>query len=234
MTDALTVDDLVVAYGAVVALNGISLRVAPGEAVSVVGPNGSGKTTLLRTMSGLVRPRSGRIELDGVSLVGRPAYRIARLGLSHVPENRGTIASMSVEENLFLGAPASMSRSRVNELMGELFDSFPVLARLRKRGAGLLSGGEQQMLVTARGLMAEPKLLAIDEPSMGLAPIVVGTLVEMLHTVVSKGVSVLIVEQNVALAAEVATRSYVLVRGRIQAEGAAADMPADMIATFLQ
>jgi branched-chain amino acid transport system ATP-binding protein len=231
--DVLVIDDLHVSYGSVIALAGVSLHIAPGEAVAVVGPNGSGKTTLLRTLSGLVKPRSGTAVLDGRTLFGRPAYKVARMGFAHVPEGRGTIGSMSVEENLLLGAPRSMSRSRATSRAEELFESFPALGRYRRRGAGLLSGGEQQMLVTARGLMSEPKVLAIDEPSMGLAPIIVGTLVEMLHAVVAQGVSVLLVEQNTALAAEVATRSYVLVRGRVEAEGSASELPTDMIATYL-
>jgi branched-chain amino acid transport system ATP-binding protein len=231
--DVLVVDDLRVNYGAVVALRGISLRVGVGEAVAVVGPNGSGKTTLLRTLSGLIKPRGGRVDLGGVSIVGKRPYKIARAGFSHVPEGRGTIASLSVEENLMLAAPRSMRRGRVAERVHELCEAFPALGRYRRRAAGMLSGGEQQMLVTARGLMSEPKVLAIDEPSMGLAPIVVGSLIEMLHAVTAQGVSVLLVEQNTALAAEVAERSYVLVRGRIEAEGSAADLPTDMIATYL-
>jgi branched-chain amino acid transport system ATP-binding protein len=231
--DVLVIEDLDVAYGSVIALRGVSLRIAPGEAVAVVGPNGSGKTTLLRTLSGLVKPRSGAATLGGQSMLGRRPFRVARMGFSHVPEGRGTVGTMTVEENLLLGAPRSTGRARAMERAEELFEAFPALGRYRKRGAGLLSGGEQQMLVTARGLMSKPKVLAIDEPSMGLAPIVVGTLVEMLHAVVAQGVSVLLVEQNTALAAEVATRSYVLVRGRVEAEGSASELPTDMIAMYL-
>jgi branched-chain amino acid transport system ATP-binding protein len=233
VSDILVVNDLHVSYGAVAALRGISLHVGTGEAVAVVGPNGSGKTTLLRTLSGLVKPKSGEIELGGVSLVGRRPYKIARAGFAHVPEGRGTIGSLNVVENLLLGAPRSMRKAPAQQRADELCEAFPALGRSRTRAAGMLSGGEQQMLVTARGLMSEPKVLAIDEPSMGLAPIIVGALVEMLHAVVARGVSVLLVEQNTALAAEVATRSYVLVRGKVEAEGSADSLPTDMIATYL-
>src|SRR5262249_21773587 len=150
---------------------------------------------------------------------GKRAFRVARAGFSHVPEGRGTIGLLTVAENLMLGVPRSMRKARAQERVDEMCDAFPALGRTRNRAAGGLSGGEQQMLVTARGLMSEPKVLAIDEPSMGLAPIIVGSLVEMLHTVVGQGVSVLLVEQNTALAAEVAQRSYVLIRGRVEAEG---------------
>ncbi len=231
--DALTIDDLHVSYGAVAALRGVSIRVGHKEAVAVVGPNGSGKTTLLRTLSGFVVPRSGTIRLDGKPLVGQRPYKIARAGFAHVPEGRGTIGSLNVVENLLLGAPRSMRKAQAMARADELCQAFPALGRSRTRDAGMLSGGEQQMLVTARALMSEPKVLAIDEPSMGLAPIVVGALVEMLHTVVTQGVSVLLVEQNTALAAEVATRSYVLVRGKVEAEGSADTLPTDMIATYL-
>jgi branched-chain amino acid transport system ATP-binding protein len=228
----LAITDLTVRYGHAVALDGVGITVGAGEVVAVIGPNGAGKTTLLRTMSGLVSPRGGSIRLDSRELVGTAPYKIARLGLAHVPEGRGTLSSLTVEENLRLGGrglPAGEVRSRVEQM----YDVFPVLGRLRTRRGGLLSGGEQQMLVVARGLMPKPKLLAIDEPSMGLAPIMILELVQMLRTAASTGVAIMLVEQNSALAAQLADRVYVLVRGTVRAETDRGNLPTDLLEEFL-
>jgi branched-chain amino acid transport system ATP-binding protein len=232
VSDVLVVEGLNARYGQVHVLDDVALDVRAGEVVAVVGPNGAGKTTLLRTLSGLVRERSGSVRLDGTEIGALRPHRIARAGLAHVPEGRGTLASLTVEENLLLGAQGR-SPKQAAARAATMYDAFPVLGRLRANRAGLLSGGEQQMLVVARGLMGEPKLLAIDEPSMGLAPIMIRELIEMLRTAVATGVAVLLVEQNTALAAELADRVYVLVRGTVRAERAGGDLPADLLADYL-
>jgi branched-chain amino acid transport system ATP-binding protein len=228
----LSVAGLTVRYGQITALEDVSLQVAAGEVVAVVGPNGAGKTTLLRTMSGLVPAASGSITMGGDRLTGMAPHRIARAGLAHVPEGRGTVAPLSVEENLRLGA-LSLSGKQADRRADEMFDVFPILGRLRKRRAGLLSGGEQQMMVVARGLMSSPRLLVIDEPSMGLAPIMIRELLGMLRTAAATGVAVLLVEQNLALATDLADRSYVLVRGTVRAELARGDLGSDLMKEFL-
>ena len=228
----LTVSDLTVWYWHVLALDGVSMDVRQGEVVGVVGPNGAGKTTLLRAISGLAPVRSGSAELRGRQLIGMPPYKVARAGFAHVPEGRGTLAPLTVTENLSLGGsalPSAASRKRI----AELFDVFPALARLKDRRAGLLSGGEQQLLVIARGLMATPSVLAIDEPSMGLAPAVVRGVMGALRTAASTGVAIVLVEQNSALAAQLADRVYVLVRGTVRAETARGDVPTDLLEEYL-
>jgi branched-chain amino acid transport system ATP-binding protein len=232
VSDVLVVDGLNARYGQVHVLDDVGLSVRAGEVVAVVGPNGAGKTTLLRSLSGLVRQRSGSVRLNGVEIGSLRPHKIARAGLAHVPEGRGTLASLTVEENLLLGATGRSPRQAAARAE-EMYDAFPVLGRLRGNRAGLLSGGEQQMLVVARGLMGEPKLLAIDEPSMGLAPIMIRGLIEMLRTAVATGVAVLLVEQNTALAAELADRVYVLVRGTVRAERAGGELPKDLLAEYL-
>ncbi|WP_196073355.1 ABC transporter ATP-binding protein [Nakamurella alba] len=228
----LEVRDLTVRYGHVTALEDVSLTVGTGEVVAVVGPNGAGKTTLLRTMSGLVKPASGGISIAGRDVVGLPAYRVARAGLAHVPEGRGTVAPLTVEDNLRLGALSENTRETDRRIAG-MYEVFPALGRLKRRRAGLLSGGEQQMLVVARGLMSQPSLLAIDEPSMGLAPIMVRELVGMLRRAAETGVGVLIVEQNLALATQLADRALILVRGTVRASGSRGELPADLLEEFL-
>ena len=233
-TAVLRIDDLTVRYGEVPALRGVSMRVDAGEVVAVVGPNGAGKTTLLRSISGMVRRRQGSVMLGERQLMGMRPYQVARAGFAHVPEGRGTIATLTVEENLLAGGPQGRSTRDNRTKMEELFTVFPLLAGLRARGAGLLSGGEQQLLAIARGLMAEPVVLAIDEPSMGLAPVVTQHVLTMLRTAVGTGVSILLVEQNAALAAQLADRIYVLVRGEVRAEGTAGTMAVDdLLTTYL-
>jgi branched-chain amino acid transport system ATP-binding protein len=230
--NVLAVDDLVVRYGGVVALRGVSLVVGEGEAVAVLGPNGAGKSTLLRTISGLVRPASGAVRFAGEPINRRRAYRVARSGFVHVPEGRGMIAPLTVDENLQLGGQRQ-GRREIADGIERVLALFPALqARLNTR-AGLLSGGEQQMLAIARGLMAKPRLLAIDEPSMGLAPILVDSVLDSLRRVVAAGTALLLAEQNAQLALEVADRTYVLVHGEVAWKGPSAEMGVDVIETYV-
>jgi len=232
-TTVLDIADLVVRYGAVEAVRGMSLEVPDGVPVAVVGPNGAGKTTLLRTLSGLVRPSSGRIRLNGEDITGRPPYRIARAGLVHVPEGRGIIAPLSVHENLLMGA-YSVTAERAATRIEEMVELFPSLGRRMKIAAGLLSGGEQQMLAIARGLMSDPKVLAIDEPSMGLAPVVVDDVFDGLQRAIASGVSLLLAEQNVRLALDLAEQIYVLVNGSVAFSGSRAEVPEDLLETYVE
>lgn len=227
------VSDLVVRYGAVEAVRGISLEVPDGVPVAVVGPNGAGKTSLLRTLSGLVRPSQGSVRLNGNDISRRAPYRIARAGLVHVPEGRGIIAPLSVHENLLMGA-YSVTRDRATERIEEMVELFPSLGRRMKVAAGLLSGGEQQMLAIARGLMSDPKVLAIDEPSMGLAPVVVDDVFDGLVRAIDSGVSLLLAEQNVRLALDLAEHIYVLVNGTIAFSGARSEVPEDLLEAYVE
>lgn len=228
----LVVDSLIARYGSVEALHGVSLEVGAGEAVAVVGPNGAGKTTLMRAISGMVRPAGGSVTVDG-KVIGRTApYRIARLGVSHVPEGRAILSTLTVKDNLLMGGHRLRS-SEVEGRLAEMLELFPFLSRRLDALGGVLSGGEQQMLAIARGLMARPRLLMIDEPSMGLAPRVVGDVLDALHRVVATGTAVLIAEQNAALALEVASRAYVMVVGNVVAEGKSADIEGTLLESYL-
>ncbi|MDA0636100.1 ABC transporter ATP-binding protein [Nonomuraea sp. MCN248] len=229
----LAVDSLVTRYGAVEALHGVSLTVGPGEAVAIVGPNGAGKTTLLRTISGLVRPAAGTVEIDGRVMGRTAAHRIARLGVSHVPEGRAILSTLSVRDNLLMGG-YRLPGGEIESRMAEMIDLFPVLGRKLDDLGGVLSGGEQQMLAIARGLMAKPRLLMIDEPSMGLAPRIVGDVLEALKRVVASGTAVLVAEQNAGLALEVADRAYVMVVGEVVTSGRSADLDENsLLETYL-
>jgi branched-chain amino acid transport system ATP-binding protein len=228
----LEVDDLIVRYGAVTALHGVSLRVEAGKAVAVVGPNGAGKTSLLRALSGLHRPAAGSAYFDGVSLVGRRAFRVARAGFVHVPEGRGIVAPLSVRENLMMGAP-TVRGGEIAERIDEVLTLFPRLAERLDVSAGLISGGEQQMLAIGRGLISRPRLLAIDEPSMGLAPVIVEDVLAGLTNAMKGGMSILLVEQNVALAMDLADYLYLLVNGEIMASGAGEELPEDLLAAYV-
>jgi branched-chain amino acid transport system ATP-binding protein len=230
--NVLEVDDLVVRYGGVVALRGVSLAVGEGEAVAVLGPNGAGKSTLLRTISGLVRSARGSLRFGGDSINRRPAYRVTRSGFVHVPEGRQVISPLTVEENLQLGGQRQ-TRREIADGIERMMTLFPLLKARLRMGAGLLSGGEQQMLAIARGLMGSPKVLAIDEPSMGLAPIVVETVLESLRRVVGSGTALLIAEQNARLALDVADRTYVLVHGEVAWSGPSDQIGDDVIETYV-
>jgi branched-chain amino acid transport system ATP-binding protein len=215
----LEVADLEVAYGDVPALHGVSLGVQPGEIVTLVGANGAGKTTTLRTISGLLRPRAGRIVYDGARLDRLPPDRIVELGIVQVAEGRKLFPSLTVLENLLLGAYSRRSRPQRATTLDDVMDRFPLLRRRADQKAATLSGGEQQMCAIARALMARPALLMLDEPSLGLAPRIVQDVFRVIETVHGLGVTVLLVEQNVRQALAVSQRGYVLENGRIALEG---------------
>jgi len=211
-------------YGAFTALWEVSLRVAQGEAVAVVGPNGAGKTTLLRAISGLIAPRAGRIAFEGAELAGRPAYEIVAHGIAHVPEGRRLFPQLTVADNLKMGAFLPSARSHFRESLERVHALFPVLAERPTQRAGSLSGGEQQMLAVGRALMSRPKLILFDEPSMGLAPVMVLRLFDLISRVREVGFTILIVEQNVRQVLKLVDRAYLLEVGRIKNEGRAADL----------
>lgn len=212
----LQVDGLSVRYGAIEALQGISFQARDGEVTAVLGANGAGKTTLLRALSGLVRCSAGSATLDGTGLVGKQPEAIARLGVAHVPEGRGVIAELNVEENLRLGALVRLRRSERRGAIDEIYDLFPPLRSRRRRAASSLSGGERQMLAIGRAIVARPTLLLLDEPSLGLSPTVAAHTMELLRTLSGRdGLSVLLVEQNVRSALSVANWALVLNLGRI-------------------
>ncbi len=221
----LTLTDVEVAYGAVTALRGISLEIAEGEIVTLLGANGAGKTTTLRTVSGLLRPRSGEILLDGQPLSEIPAHDLVARGVSHVPEGRRVFPSMSVRENLLMGA--YRDRRHTREDLERVFGLFPRLHERIGQAGGTLSGGEQQMLAIGRALMSRPRLVLLDEPSMGLAPMIVQTIFEVIAEINRDGVAVLLVEQNAASALRIAGRGYVLENGRVVLADSAAGLLAD-------
>lgn len=224
MTAMLEVKDLVVRYGAVEAVKGISFTVGQGEVVTLVGSNGAGKTTTLRAISGLVPVAGGSILFEGASLAGIPAHKFAAMGIGHSPEGRHVFARMTVEENLLLGA---FSRGRGADPSGDLkrvFEMFPILGERRKQAAGLFSGGEQQMLAMARALMSRPRLLMLDEPSMGLSPIMTTTIMDTIVELRREGTTVLLVEQNALAALSLADRGYVLEVGAVAMSGTGSDL----------
>jgi branched-chain amino acid transport system ATP-binding protein len=211
-------------YGHFTALWDVSLSVAAGEAVAVVGPNGSGKTTLLRVISGLIAPRAGQLVFDGAALAGKPAYEIVAHGIAHVPEGRRIFPALTVADNLKMGAFLPGARQRFAESLERVFALFPVLAERQKQRAGSLSGGEQQMLAIGRALMSRPKLILLDEPSMGLAPVLVLRLFDLIRRVREEGYTILVVEQNVRQVLKLVDRAYLLEVGRIKMEGRAAEL----------
>ncbi len=212
----LQVDGLSVRYGAVEALQGVSFQARDGEVTAVLGANGAGKTTLLRALSGLVRCRAGSATLDGTGLIGRQPEAIVRMGVAHVPEGRGVIPELTVEENLRLGALVRLRRSERRDAIDGIYDVFAPLRARRRRPASSLSGGERQMLAIGRAIVAKPTLLLLDEPSLGLAPTVVAHTMELLRTLSGRdGLSIVLVEQNVRSALSVASWALVLNLGRI-------------------
>jgi branched-chain amino acid transport system ATP-binding protein len=225
----LELKELVVHYGAIRALSGVSLRVPQGQVVCVIGSNGAGKTTTLRTVSGLLRPTSGSITMDGKPLTGRAAHEIARLGVAHVPEGRHVFPDQSVEDNLHLGAftRRGEGRAAIESSVEEVYEMFPRLAERRGQMAGTLSGGEQQMLAIGRALMLRPKLVLLDEPSMGLAPIVIDEVFRRLADLKKRGLTMLLVEQLAYRALDLADYAYVIEHGRIELEGPARSLRDD-------
>jgi branched-chain amino acid transport system ATP-binding protein len=220
----LTLRSINAGYGSFQALFGISLEVNAGEAVAVIGPNGAGKTTLMRVISGLIRPTSGSMRMEGTDLVATPAHRVVELGIAHVPENRRLFARMTVEDNLRMGAFIPAARPKFRERLDFVFHLFPRLLERRSQMAGTLSGGEQQMCAIGRALMSEPKLLLLDEPSAGLAPVIVQQVFGLVERIRASGLTVLIVEQNVRQVLRVVDRAYVLEAGSLRASGAAREL----------
>jgi branched-chain amino acid transport system ATP-binding protein len=211
-------------YGSFQALFGIDLEVKAGEAVGVIGPNGAGKTTLMRVISGLIRPRTGSITMEGVNVLATPPHRIVSLGIAHVPENRRLFPRLTVEDNLKMGAFMPEARAHHDERREFVFGLFPRLKERRRQLAGTMSGGEQQMCAIGRALMSDPKLLLLDEPSAGLAPVVVQQVFELVKRIRASGLTVLIVEQNVQQVLHAVDRAYLLEAGTIRASGSATEM----------
>lgn len=220
----LEIRDLDVGYGPVLALRGVGLTVGEGESVAVIGANGAGKSTLLRTISGLLRPRRGGITFDGARLDHLQPYEVAALGIAHVPEGRRVLPDLTVEENLDLGAYVPHAKARRKESLSWVYGIFPRLAERRRQRAGTLSGGEQQMLAVGRGLMLRPRLLMLDEPSLGLAPILVDVTFEKIGEVRKQGIGILLIEQNVQRALGLVDRGYVLEGGRVVLQGPSRDL----------
>jgi branched-chain amino acid transport system ATP-binding protein len=211
-------------YGSFRALFDVSLDVPQGEAVAVIGPNGAGKTTLMRVISGLVPLRAGAMTFEGRSVGGLPAHRMVRQGIAHVPENRRLFPRLTVEDNLRIGAYIPQARAQFAEQIDRVYGLFPRLKDRREQLAGTLSGGEQQMCAIGRALMSRPKLLLMDEPSAGLAPLIVQQVLELVHRIRAEGLTVLIVEQNVPQVLEVVDRAYVLEVGSIKLKGTSAEL----------
>ncbi len=220
----LQVENLNVYYGAIHALQGISFNVNEGEIVTLIGANGAGKSTTLRTLSGLLRSRTGSITFKGADIATMPAEKIVEAGISHVPEGRKIFAPLSVRENLMMGAYSRSDPDEIQETLERAYKSFPRLKERAGQYGGTLSGGEQQMLATARGLMSKPSLMLLDEPSMGLSPILVAEIFRIIVEINKQGTSILLVEQNAQMALSVAHRAYVLETGRIVLSGAASEI----------
>ncbi len=224
----LQIDNINTHYGAIHALRGVSVEVGRGEIVTLIGANGAGKSTLLRSISGLVHPSAGTITFDGKDITREPAYKIARLGIAHVPEGRAVFPDLSVRENLRMGAYGSGSdREGLKEAFERVLELFPRLRERIGQAAGTLSGGEQQMLAIARGLVSNPKIMLLDEPSLGLAPILVDQVFETVKKINKSGMTILLVEQNAFYALEVAHRGYILETGSIVLQDESASLKSD-------
>ena len=223
----LELKDVEVSYGNIRALKGVSLQVADGELVTLIGSNGAGKSTTLKTISGLLRPKAGTLVYDGRPLDRLPAHEIVALGVSQCPEGRHVFTQLSVAENLRLGAVQRRDRAMIQHDVQHVYELFPALKERYRQPAGTLSGGEQQMLAIGRALMSRPKLLLLDEPSLGLAPILVRTIFDTIRQLKHEGTTILLVEQNARLALEIADRAYVMETGRIMLEGPAVELRHD-------
>lgn len=220
----LKVENINVYYGAIHALKGISVEVTEGQIVTLIGANGAGKSTILRTISGLLRAKTGNILFEGNSLASMPAEEIVKRGISQVPEGRRIFANMTVEENLELGAYIRSDKAGIRKDIAKVFERFPRLGERRVQVAGTLSGGEQQMLAIGRGLMSQPRLLLLDEPSMGLAPLLVKEIFSIIKEINASGTTILLVEQNANMALSIAHQAYVLETGRITLSGSAKEL----------
>ncbi len=223
----LEVEDLHVGYGHVHAVRGVSLRVAEGQVAALIGPNGAGKTSILSAIAGLVRPRAGAVRLGGAAITGLPPHRTVQAGLALVPEGRAILGRMSIEENLVLAGEKRQPRAALAAAIEEQYRRFPVLGARRHAPAGSLSGGEQQMLAVARALLMKPRVLLLDEPSMGLSPLLVKQVFGMIEAIHREGATILLVEQNARLALSISHHAYVLERGRLALEGRSADLAED-------
>ena len=223
-SSVLELKEVEVSYGNIRALKGVSLRVADGELVTLIGSNGAGKSTTLKTISGLLRPKAGTLTYDRQALDRLPTHEIVRLGISQCPEGRRMFTQLSVAENLRLGAVQRRDHPDVQHDVERVYDLFPILKQRQRQASGTLSGGEQQMLAIGRALMSRPRLLLLDEPSLGLAPILVRTIFDTIRQLKHEGTTILLVEQNARLALDVADRAYVMETGRITLEGAASEL----------
>ena len=222
----LKIDDINVYYGAIHAIKGISLEVDEGEIVTLIGANGAGKSTILRTISGLLKPKTGKIDFMGKEISGKKAHTIVKAGISQVPEGRRIFTDMTVLENLDLGAFIRSDKDGIKADLSHVFELFPRLYERKNQVAGTLSGGEQQMLAMGRALMSRPKLLLLDEPSMGLAPLLIKEIFSIIQNINKTGTTVLLVEQNANMALSIANRAYVLETGRITLNGDAKELAA--------
>ena len=227
MSSLLALQGVAVSYGGIRAVKGIDLEVGHGELVCLIGTNGAGKTTTLKGICGLLPLHAGSVRYDGADVTGRPAFELVRKGLAMVPEGRGVFAALTIEENLAMGAYVRTDRDGVRADIERVFTLFPRLRERRRQTAGTLSGGEQQMLAIARAMMSRPRMLLLDEPSMGLAPLMVQKVFETILAVAHEGVTILLVEQNAKLALEVSDRGYVMESGEITLVGRAADLMHD-------
>ena len=223
----LTVKDLNVYYGVIHAIKDVSFEVEQGEIIALLGANGAGKTTILHTITGLIAPKSGSIDFEGHDLVKTPAHKIVSLGMAHVPEGRRVFSQLSVYENLKLGAYTRKDKKEIDDSLEMVYSRFPRLKERRNQIAGTLSGGEQQMLAMGRALMSHPKIILLDEPSMGLSPLLVSEIFDIIRVISSSGTTVLLVEQNAKKSLEIADRAYVLETGSIALSGKASDMMND-------
>ncbi|PKG24194.1 ABC transporter ATP-binding protein [Niallia nealsonii] len=222
----LKVEGINVYYGNIQALKGVTLEVNEGEIVTLIGANGAGKSTLLKTLSGLLKPKTGSITYLGKSISGKAAQTIVKAGISHVPEGRRVFANMTVEENLELGAYLRKDAAGIRADLDRVYEIFPRLLERKKQASGTLSGGEQQMLAMGRAIMARPKLLLLDEPSMGLAPLFVKTIFQVIQEINNNGTTILLVEQNANMALSIADRAYVIETGRVVLSGTAKELQA--------
>lgn len=222
----LEIKNLVVRYGMIEAIKGISFHVNDGEIVTLIGSNGAGKTTTMHAISGLIKPSEGSITLNGTDLIKTPSHKIVTLGLAQVPEGRRVFAEQSVKENLLLGAYYRKDKAEIEKDLKYVYDLFPRLRERENQPAGTLSGGEQQMLAMGRALMAKPKILLLDEPSMGLSPLLVKEIFRIIEEINRKGTTILLVEQNAKMALAIADRAYVLETGKITLEGTGEELSA--------